>query len=454
MKKVLVANRSEIACRIIRACHESGFDTVAIYAPVDEASLHVSMAGESICIPGTKPVQSYLDIDAIIAAALTTGADAVHPGYGFLAENEDFAEAVEAAGLVFIGPRPETIRLMGDKERARGLAKTAGVPVLEGSPRFAEGALDGLEVAASEVGYPVLIKSCAGGGGIGMRIVESESDLRNTAQSTQTLAARSFGDGTIFLERYVQNARHVEVQVFGFGDGDAVHLYERECSIQRRFQKIVEESPSPGISDTVRQKMTTAALALARSVQYRGAGTLEFIVDGKSGDFFFLEMNTRIQVEHPVTEMVTNQDLVSLQLRLAADTISSADLSQADIHLVGHAIEVRLCAENPARMFLPSPGPLNRLAFPVEMEGVRIETGLRQGDTVTPHFDSMIAKIICHGDTREQAIARMNAALKIMDVGSFTCNLGLLKAIISHDAFAAGETFTSFLTQNKEGLGL
>lgn len=454
MKKVLVANRSEIACRIMRACKQAGFNTVAIYAPVEEASLHVALADERICIPAPKPVQSYLDIHAIVKAAVEVGADAVHPGYGFLAENEDFAEAVEAAGLVFVGPRPETIRMMGDKERARSLAKAAGVPVLEGSPRFPEGALDGLENAASTIGYPLLIKSCAGGGGIGMRIVEDEKDLLNTAQSTQTLAARSFGDGTIFLERYVQNARHVEVQVFGFGDGRAIHFYERECSIQRRFQKIVEESPSPGISEHVRERMTAAALALAESVEYRGAGTLEFIVDGKNGEFFFLEMNTRIQVEHPVTEMVTRQDLVALQLKLAAGMISSADFNQSDIRLGGHAIEVRLCAENPARMFLPSPGLLETLVFPPESSSVRIETGLRQGDKVTAHFDSMIAKIICHGETRTEAIAKMKVALEKLDVGSFICNLGLLKAIISNDAFEAGETFTSFLTQHKEGLGL
>ncbi|MEP7457377.1 biotin carboxylase N-terminal domain-containing protein [Phyllobacterium sp. SB3] len=454
MQKVLIANRSEIACRIIRACKDQGLDTVAIFAPVDEGALYVAMADEGICIPAAKPVQSYLDIAAIIAAAKEKGADAIHPGYGFLAENEDFAEAVEAAGLIFIGPRPETIRIMGDKERARSLAKAAGVPILEGSPRFPEGALDDLENAAAAVGYPLLVKSCAGGGGIGMRIVQEEGQLRSTAQSTQAQAARSFGDGTIFLERYVQNARHVEVQVFGFGDGEAVHFFERECSIQRRFQKIVEESPSPGINEAVRQKMTSSALALAKSVNYRGAGTLEFIVDGSSGDFFFLEMNTRIQVEHPVTEMVTNQDLVALQLRLAAGELSSNDLRQADIHLDGHAIEVRLCAENPERMFLPSPGALQHLVFPTASDDVRIETGLRQGDTVTPHFDSMIAKIICHGATREEATATMKTALADTDLGTFTCNLRLLRTIISHDAFARRQTFTNFLTLQKESLGL
>lgn len=454
MDKILVANRGEIACRIMRTCHALGHATVAIHAPVEISAQHVLMAKESVAIDAATPVKSYLDGAAIIAAAKKTGADAIHPGYGFLAENADFAQSVEDSGLIFIGPSAETIAAMGDKERARSLAEAAGVPVVPGSPRFAEGDLAKITEAGNAIGYPLLVKSCAGGGGIGMRIVERPEDLEDAARSTQTLAARSFNDGTIFLERYIRNARHVEVQVLGFGDGEAVHLFERECSIQRRFQKIVEESPSPGIDDGVRASMTEAALKLVRSVSYRGVGTLEFILDGVSQDFFFLEMNTRIQVEHPVTEMVTGRDLVALQIGVASGRIGPKDVQQSDVVFHGNAIEARLCAENPSRMFLPSPGELRELHFPAEGNGVRIETGYRQGDRVTPHFDSLIAKIICHGADRNEAIERMRGALAEIRMGEFVSNLSLLRAIVDNSAFHRGETFTDFLARNKEGLGL
>ncbi|MGH6961012.1 MAG: biotin carboxylase N-terminal domain-containing protein, partial [Dongiaceae bacterium] len=317
MQKVLVANRGEIACRIMRSCRALGLKTVAAYSEADAKALHVSQADEAQVIGPAPAKQSYLVSDYILAAAKATGADAVHPGYGFLAENSDFAKAVARAGMTWIGPTPESIDDMGDKERARLLARAAGVPVLPGSPRFAPADLSGLEREAEQVGYPLLVKAAAGGGGIGMQRVDDPGRLRGVVESTQGLAARAFGDGTVYLERLIPRARHIEIQIFGFGDGRAVHLFERECSIQRRYQKIVEETPAPGLADDRRQAMAAAAVALAAQERYRGAGTIEFVVDAKSGEFFFLEMNTRIQVEHPVTEMTTGVDLVAEQIRVA-----------------------------------------------------------------------------------------------------------------------------------------
>jgi len=317
MQKVLIANRGEIACRVMRSCRALGLRTVAVYSEADAGALHVSQADEAQAIGPAPAKQSYLVIDNILAAAKATAADAVHPGYGFLAENSDFAKAVARAGLTWIGPTPESIDDMGDKERARLLARAAGVPILPGSARFAPGDLAGLDEAARTVGFPLLVKASAGGGGIGMRRVDRPEDLAKTVEATQALAEKSFGDGTIYLERLVAKARHIEIQVFGFGDGRAVHMYERECSVQRRFQKIIEETPSPGIAAETRAAMADAAVALVKQERYRGAGTIEFVVDAESGAYHFLEMNTRIQVEHPVTEMTTGLDLVALQIRLA-----------------------------------------------------------------------------------------------------------------------------------------
>jgi 3-methylcrotonyl-CoA carboxylase alpha subunit len=450
MNKLLIANRGEIACRIIRAARALGLATVAVHSDADAGAMHTALADEAVHIGPSKPAESYLKIDAILAAARATGADAVHPGYGFLAENEGFARAVAAAGLTWVGPTPDSIEAMGDKARARALAEAAGVPVLPGSRRFPEGDLEGIEAAGDAVGFPLLVKASGGGGGIGMRVVDAPADLRRVAESTQGMAARSFGDGAVFLERYVRNARHVEVQVFGFGDGRAVHLFERECSIQRRFQKIVEESPSPGISAATRDRMTAAAVALAEAVRYRGAGTIEFVVDDDTQGFFFLEMNTRIQVEHPVTEAVTGLDLVGLQLRLAAG--EALALRQEDIRQTGHAIECRLYAENPARMFLPQPGTLARLVLPEGMEGIRVDTGVRQGDAVTPFYDPMIAKIIAHGADRDAAIARMLAALARVEVEGLVANAPFLARTIGHPAFRAGRTTTSFVDTHKAEL--
>ena len=444
---LLIANRGEIACRVIRAAKALGLRTIAVHSDVDATALHVEMADAAIAIGTARPADSYLRAAAVVQAARDARADAVHPGYGFLAENAAFAQAVEDAGLVWVGPAPRTIEDMGDKERARLLAKAAGVPVLPGSARFAPGDLGGLAEDAARVGYPLLVKASAGGGGIGMRLVERPEDLLKTVEATQGLAARAFGDGTVFLERFVRNARHVEIQVFGFGDGHAIHCFERECSVQRRFQKIVEESASPGLAPRVREAMAAAAVALARQERYRSAGTIEFVLDDDTGAFYFLEMNTRIQVEHPVTELVTGLDLVAMQLRLAMGEHLSADIPRHG----GHAIEVRICAENPAKMFLPSPGRIARLVLP-EGDGIRVDTGVREGDAVTPNYDSMIAKVIVHAATREAAIGRMLAALDATEIDGITTNVAFLRRVVNHAAFRAGRTLTSFVDAHRADL--
>ena len=446
MKKVLIANRGEIACRVMRSCRALGLKTVAVYSDADAKSLHVSQANEARAIGPAAAKQSYLASDNILAAAKASGADAVHPGHGFLAENSGFARAVARAGLVWIGPTPESIDDMGDKERAGLLARAAGLPILPGSTRFAIGDLADLDEAARAVGFPLLVKAAAGGGGIGMRRVDKPEDLAKTVEATQALAYKSFGDGTIYLERLIAKARHVEIQVFGFGDGRAVHMYERECSVQRRFQKIIEEAPSPGIAAEVRTAMAYAAVALVRRERYRGAGTIEFIVDADSNVHYFLEMNTRIQVEHPVTEMTTGLDLVALQIRLArGDDLSS--LTQESIRARGHSIECRLYAEDPAMNFLPSPGRLNRFQLPDGINGLRIDTGVREGDQITFHYDPLIAKIVTHGRDRNEAIARMLTALGEVQVEGVKTNAAFLGRVIDHPAFRAGDTHTGFVSQ-------
>ena len=444
MKKVLIANRGEIACRVIRSCRDLGLQAVAVYSEADASALHVALADEAYPIGPAPAKQSYLVVENILGAARTARADAVHPGYGFLAENAGFARAVARAGLTWIGPTPETIEDMGDKERARLLAKSAGVPILPGSARFAPGDLAGIEEAAADVGYPLLVKASAGGGGIGMRRVDAPADLSKTVEATQALAEKSFGDGAIYLERLVRRARHVEIQVFGFGDGHAIHMFERDCSVQRRYQKIVEESPAPNLPAALRRSMAEAAVALARQERYRGAGTIEFVVDAETGDFFFLEMNTRIQVEHPVTELVTGLDLVALQIRLArGDDLSG--LRQNDVRTEGHAIECRVYAENPARNFLPSPGRLARFAPPNGPGAARVDTGVREGDQITFHYDPMIAKVIAHGADRNRAADRMAAALDGFVVEGMSTNIAFLRRLMDHAAFRAGETHTGFI---------
>ena len=446
MVKLLVANRGEIACRIMRSARDLGWKTVAIHSDPDAQALHVSLADESVAIGGSRAADSYLIGQKIIQACRQTGATVVHPGYGFLAESAEFAREVASAGLTFVGPHADTIEQMGDKARARDAAIYAGVPVLPGSSRFALGDLDGVTFSAQKIGYPLLVKATAGGGGIGMRRVDRAEDLAAAIATTQQLAARAFGDATVYLERYIDRARHVEVQVFGFGDGRALHLYERDCSIQRRFQKIIEQSPAPDISASTLSRMYEAATAIACAVSYAGAGTIEFIVDAETGEFYFLEMNTRIQVEHPVTEMVTGVDLIALQLQLAMDQLHFEDITIPKPRC--HAIECRIYAEDATRNFLPSPGRLTEFRTPENSSNVRVDTGVREGDTITPFYDPMIAKLICRGESREEAIATALRALDATSISGVSTNIAYLKAILNHREFSAGRVHTGFIAQH------
>lgn len=442
-KRLLVANRGEIACRIIRACHSMGWEAVAVHAEADAASLHVAMADRAVALPGKSARETYGNPAALLEAARQSGAQFVHPGYGFLSENDGFARAVVDAGLTWVGPDADTIEEMGDKARARSLAEAAGVPVLPGSARLLPGDIPDAGWV-SRTGVPLLVKATAGGGGMGMRIVAQLKELADTVAAVQAQAARLFNDPAVLVERYVPEARHIEVQVFGFGDGRAVHLFERDCSVQRRFQKLVEETPAPHLPETTRRAMCEAAVALTRSRRYASAGTVEFLYDMAADRFYFLEMNTRIQVEHPVTEAATGMDLVQMQLRLAMGE-EMADLQQAHIAARRHAIEFRLCAEDPAKGFRPSPGTLETLDLPRAGVDVRVDCGVRAGDVVSPLFDSLIAKIICTGATRDEALKGARAALAQIDVAGITTNAGLLQRICEHPVFRAGEHTTGFL---------
>ena len=450
MKKILVANRGEIACRVIDSCRRLGIASVAVYSEADAGARHVALADEAVPIGPAPARESYLVAERLVEAAVASGAQGIHPGYGFLSENAAFARAVEAAGLVWIGPEPRSIENMGDKERARDIASASGVPVLPGSARFDGGSLDGIEGAAAEVGYPLLVKASAGGGGIGMRRVDDESSLRKVAEATVSMAGKAFGDPAIYLERFIERARHVEIQVFGFGDGRAVHLHERDCSLQRRFQKVIEESPAPGLAVSRRDAMARAAVALCGHERYRGAGTVEFVVDAERMDFHFLEMNCRIQVEHPVTEMITGTDLVAWQIELARGNLGPFD--QGRIAASGHAIECRLYAENPAKHFMPSPGRLVRFRMPESSSQVRVDTGFREGDEVTFHYDPMLAKIIVRGDDRDAAIDRMREALDSVEIDGIATNATYLAACMDHPAFRAGDVTTDFIARHHKAL--
>lgn len=446
MKRLLIANRGEIACRIIRAAQSLGMTAIAAYSEADAGALHVELADEAMAIGPAAPRESYLDQQAILAAAAASGADAIHPGYGFLAENAAFARAVEASGLIWVGPAPSAITDMGDKQRAREIAIAAGVPVLPGSPRFADADLPANAAAAQTVGYPLLVKASAGGGGIGMKLVAAPQDLAAAVETTRSAAARSFGDPAIYLERYITCARHIEVQVFGFGDGTSCHLFERDCSVQRRFQKIIEEAPAPRLDPTMRRQMAETACALANAIGYAGAGTVEFVADDRAGEFFFLEMNTRIQVEHPVTEMVTGADLVAAQLLLASGHDPRRALGNGQVQ--GHAIEARLYAENPAKRFLPAPGTLTRFDLPPLGHDLRIDTGVRAGDAITPFYDPMIAKIIAHGPTRDAAIERLRSALQTVRVEGLATNRDFLLAVLDEHDFCAGSLSTAYVEEH------
>ncbi|AEC21577.1 carbamoyl-phosphate synthase, putative [Pusillimonas sp. T7-7] len=442
-KKLLIANRGEIACRIISSSKKLGLQTVAVYSEADANAMHVELADEAVLVGAAPARESYLRTDVILDAARHSGADLIHPGYGFLSENANFAQAVMDAGLAWVGPAPASIVDMGDKERAREIARIAGVPILPGSRRFALGQTDDLLEAAQQVGYPLLVKAAAGGGGIGMRRVDEAAQLLSVVEATQSMAGKAFGDSSVYLERYVAAARHIEVQVFGFGDGQGVHLYDRDCSVQRRFQKIIEEAPAPDVPDGVRAELYRAALALVEQQRYSGAGTVEFIYDSERQQAYFLEMNTRIQVEHPTTEMVTGVDLVAWQICHALGELTP--VRQDAIALSGHSVECRLYAERPEKNFLPSPGLIETLDWPVKQEGLRVDTGVRAGDRVTPYYDPMIAKLVAHGAGRSEAIARLRQALEGLTVAGLSTNAEFLHQVLSDADFAAGGVTTGYV---------
>ena len=447
MQKVLVANRGEIAVRVIRACRELGLASVAVFSTADEHALHVRLADEAVCIGPPHARESYLNAAAIIEAARKANADAVHPGYGFLAENAPFASACRDAGLVWVGPSPEAIEAMGDKARARQLAAGSGAPTIPGSDGTAS-LEEALEVAGT-IGYPVLIKAAAGGGGRGIRAARDETELAELVTQAATEAEAAFGDSSLYLEKLLVDARHVEVQVLGDAHGNLIHLFERECSLQRRRQKLLEESPSPALDPKTRTAMTDAALRIARAASYENAGTIEFLLDG-NGDFYFIEMNTRVQVEHPVTEMVTGIDLVKEQLRVAAGERLS--IAQEDVELDGAAIEVRINAEDPERAFLPSPGEITGLALPGG-PGVRVDTAAFAGYHVPPFYDSLVAKLICWGRDRDEALARTRRALEEFVVEGIKTTVPFHLELLDDPSVRAGEYHVEFLEQRGAASG-
>jgi acetyl-CoA carboxylase biotin carboxylase subunit len=440
IRSLLIANRGEIAVRVIRACRELGIETVQAYSSADRDSLAVRLADRSVCIGGPTPAESYLNTNAIVQAALMAKADAVHPGYGFLSENAEFAEAVIKAGLTYVGPEPSSIRLMGDKAAARKLAVEADVPVVQGSPDPVVDLEDAVRLA-NQVGYPVLVKASAGGGGRGMRVMENEKQLREGLERASAEAAAAFGNGAVYIERYISPVRHVEVQVIGDGQ-DVIHLGERDCTIQRRHQKLLEESPSPIVSPGLRSRMTAAACRLARAVKYRSAGTLEFIVDAAREEFYFIEMNTRIQVEHPVTEAVTGVDLVKLQLRIAAG--EALPIRQADVRLHGHAIECRINADDSEKGFMPRPGRITELNLPAG-PGVRVDTHAYASYELPPYYDSLVAKLIVWDENRDAAIARMQRALGDLQSAGIKTTREFHQRLLAEPAFVKAEVSTQFV---------
>lgn len=447
ISKVLVANRGEIAVRIIRACREMNIETVAIYSTADKDSLHVKLADEAVCIGKPLPKDSYLNIESIITAAVLTGADAIHPGFGFLSENAKFARICGECNIKFIGPTPEMIELMGDKARARQMMIEADVPVVPGSDGTV-GAAEDARVLAKRIGYPVILKAVSGGGGRGMRIVWNESEIEMAFNTASNEALSAFGDGSMYLEKYIVEPRHIEFQILGDAYGNVVHLGERDCSLQRRHQKVIEEAPSPCISPALRKKMGEAAIRAAKAVKYENAGTIEFIVD-KDRNFFFIEMNTRIQVEHPVTEMITGIDLIREQIRIASG--KRLQLTNKDIQIKGHAIECRINAENPKLNFRPCAGKIVELHLPGG-RGVRIDTAIYPGYSVPPTYDSMLAKIIAYGDTREEAISIMKRALAEAVIEGIDTNIDFQYDLVHTDAFNEGYFDTSFIEKNLDSI--
>ena len=438
-KKILIANRGEVAMRIIFACRELGIKTVAVYSEADENSLHVRFADEDVCIGPARSADSYLNVPAVISAAEVTGADAIHPGYGFLSESAYLAEVCEACHIKFIGPDPQAIRLMGDKARARRVMKKAGVPILPGS----DGPVDSEEKAlkvAKDIGYPIIVKATAGGGGRGMRVVRMPSELAGAVKTAQREAEAAFGVGDVYIEKYVESPRHIEFQILADQHGNVVHLGERECSIQRRHQKLVEESPSLALTEKMRRKMGAIVIDAAKAVHYTNAGTFEFLMD-PGGHFYFMEANTRLQVEHPVTEMVTGIDIVKEQIRIAAD--HKLTFRQGDVVFTGHSIECRINAEDPDT-FVPCPGVIHVFSVPGG-PGVRVETLAHNECTITPYYDSMIAKIIVHGRDRHEAIARMKRTLEMTVIEGIKTSIPLHLKVLNDPDFVAGRLSTSFM---------
>ncbi|GMQ51320.1 acetyl-CoA carboxylase biotin carboxylase subunit [Neisseria elongata] len=441
LKKVLIANRGEIALRVLRACREMGIATVAVHSEADKDSLHVKLADESVCIGPAPSPQSYLNIPAIIAAAEVTGADAVHPGYGFLAENANFAEQVEQSGFIFIGPRADTIRLMGDKVSAKQAMQEAGVPCVPGSDGALPDDPETIIKTAAEVGYPVIIKASGGGGGRGMRVVEREEDLIKSVEMTKAEAGAAFGNPMVYMERYLQRPRHVEIQVLADEHGNAIYLGERDCSMQRRHQKVIEEAPAPGITAKEREKIGKACVEACKRIGYRGAGTFEFLYE--DGEFFFIEMNTRVQVEHPVTELISGVDIVQEQLRVAAG--EKLQYKQKDIVLEGHAFECRINAEDPYN-FIPSPGLIESCHLPGGF-GIRVDSHIYQGYRIPPNYDSLIGKICVHGKTREQAMAKMRVAMAELAITGIKTNADLHRDLFRDPGFSDGGVSIHYLEQ-------
>jgi len=450
LKKILIANRGEIAVRVIRACKELGIQTVAIYSEVDKDSLHVKLADEAYCIGRAPSNESYLNIENILVIATLTGAEGIHPGYGFLAENADFAELCDKSNIKFIGPSAQSIRKMGIKDVARMTMETAGVPIVPGSDGIIKDFDEGLRIS-EEIGFPVIIKATAGGGGKGIRIVRSPDELQKAIDITQQEAATAFGDPGVYLERFVEDFRHIEIQIMADSFGNVIHLGERDCTIQRRMQKLIEETPSPALSEETRAKMGEAAIRAAQAVNYVGAGTVEFIYDYVNDLFYFMEMNTRIQVEHTITEMVTGIDLIKEQIRVASHL--PLQFQQTDVNLTGWSIECRINAEDPANNFMPSPGKVTEYIVPGGF-GVRVDSAVYAGYTVQPFYDSMVAKLIVHGRTREEAITKMQQALDEFTIEGISTTIPFHQKLLQNEVFISGEFNTNFLEQYsyKEGM--
>ncbi|KUP06176.1 acetyl-CoA carboxylase [Bacillus coahuilensis p1.1.43] len=441
MKKLLIANRGEIAVRIIRACQELGVETVAVYSEADKEALHVQLADESYCIGPRLSKDSYLNFTNILSVAKLTDCDAIHPGYGFLSENADFADCCRECNIIFVGPTPEAISKMGTKDVARNTMKDAGVPIVPGSEGIVKDVEDALQIAEG-IGYPIIIKATAGGGGKGIRVARTPKELEKGVQITQQEALTAFGNPGVYLEKYIEDFRHVEVQILADTYGNVIHLGERDCTIQRRLQKLLEETPSPAITEDLRQQIGEAAVKAAQAVDYQGAGTVEFIFDYHEKKFYFMEMNTRIQVEHPVTEMVTGVDLVKEQIEIAGG--KRLELTQEDVKLEGWSIECRINAENPSKNFMPSPGTID-MYLPPGGFGVRLDSAAYPGYNIPPYYDSMIAKVITYGKTREEAIARMKRALKEFAIEGVYTTIPFHLRLLDHEVFISGDFNTKFL---------